>query len=244
MDSVGYDDDELLYLIKTNNDEFAFEKLYLKYRPLIISRLKRFRIQSRSFDDYFEECVITLSEAVKKYDKSRNKSFNRFFDMCIQNKIRNLLRDDYKYFYNFTLIDYDILESYNYKANEREGLLSLKENDLNYLSEYEKIIFTYYRNRLSISEIGKRIQKSSSTVYKTIGRILEKIELKEKEKITKTERIINDNKIHLSPREKNVINLYNKGYKANMIATELNLKTEQVYNALKRSFNKIKLYDK
>ena len=90
----------------------------------------------------------------------------------------------------------------------------------------------------------KRIQKSSSTVYKTIGRILEKIELKEKEKITKTERIINDNKIHLSPREKNVINLYNKGYKANMIATELNLKTEQVYNALKRSFNKIKLYDK
>ena len=82
MNDNRYNDNELLYLIKNNNDEDAFEKLYYKYRPLIVNRLKKFRIKSNNYEDYFQECLLTLSTCVTKYDETKGKTFNKYFDMC------------------------------------------------------------------------------------------------------------------------------------------------------------------
>ena len=96
---IKYNDNELLYLI-SEYDEYAFELLCEKYKPLIINRLKKFRIQAVNFDDYYQECLMVLYSCCENYREDKCYTFNIYLDVSIQNKIRNLLRKDHNYFYN------------------------------------------------------------------------------------------------------------------------------------------------
>lgn len=239
MDEFRYNDDELLYLIKENSDEAAFEELYNKYRPLIVSRLKKFKIQDNNYDDYFEECLITLSECVVKYDKEKGKTFNKYFDMCCVYKIRNLLRSERKYFYNVILADYDEIEKYNYTKNERDGLNILNEvGFLTTFSKLEKDVYNLSKTGKTIKEISNELSKSVRCIYNTFSRIRKK---SEKTPIIKTKNSTIDfweDTSYLSKTEKKVAMLYAKGFKPSEIAIETSLTKEQVYNALKRATNK------
>ena len=111
---IKYNDNELLYLI-SENDENAFEILCDKYRPLIISRLRSFKIQEKNFTDFYQECLMVLYQCSENYREDKNFTFNVYLDMSIQNKIRNLLRKDKNYFYNVSLLDVDTIDKITFK---------------------------------------------------------------------------------------------------------------------------------
>lgn len=243
MDDNVYDDNELLHLIKDNNDEVAFEKLYYKYRPLIISRLRKFRIKSINYDDYFQECLLTLSNCVNKYDPSRGKTFNKYFDMCCVNRIRNLLRSDRKFFYNVIFVDYDELEKYNYVINEKDNNYRLDEDScLPAFSKFERLVYNLFKDGKTPKEISDGLHKPIRSIYNTFSRIKHKARKIPILSITKTKTEIWDMK-KLSIMETEVIKLYNIGYKPNEIASILKLKNDQVYNALKRATKKLEEKD-
>ena len=92
-----YNDYELLYMVEEDSPE-AMEILINKYTPLIYARISKFHIKETYVDDYYQEGLIILFQATKKYNAESPMSFTNFFDLMLQRKIIDLLRKNKRYF--------------------------------------------------------------------------------------------------------------------------------------------------
>lgn len=224
-----YNDNELLYLISENN-EIAFEKLCEKYRPLIINRLKRFRIK-KNFEDFYQECLIVLYKCALLYREDKSTTFNKYLDKYIQFRIQVLLRKECQYFYNVELKEYEEIDKHHVVSDLREDLDGIVQINCirNELSTYEKRVLEYMKDGYNINEISVFENKDLRSVYNAIGRV--------KGKITKKAEIKKERAIvcrGLSPLEETVYEKYIEGFKAREISEIMNCKKEVVYDALKR----------
>ena len=231
MNMIKYNDNELLYLISQHN-EAALELLLKKYIPLIKRRLADFKIKSRSYDDYYQECLITFFSTIQKFREEKNGIFNLFLDYAIKNKIKALLKKEEKYFYNVVLTEDlehvgDFSGSDEYKVREfKTGILSDFEKDI-----YDK----YYCERFKVSEIASLMNCDMKRIYNAVGRIKGKIYLLDKDEI------VSGKKIEVfSPLEKEIYELYLKGLSVKEISKEKGYDIAKVCNALSRAKAKIK----
>ena len=90
-----YNDFELLYMIEENSSE-ALDIMINKYSSLIYSRIKKFKIKENYIDDYYQEGLLVLYQAIHKYDLESPMSFTNFFDLLLQRKFIDLLRKNKK----------------------------------------------------------------------------------------------------------------------------------------------------
>ena len=90
---MKYNDNELLYLL-SETDEVAFEFIIKKYEPLIKSRLIAFKINTKNYEDFFQECLIVLNKCIYNYREDRIIPFNSYFDKMIQYRIRYILEEE------------------------------------------------------------------------------------------------------------------------------------------------------
>ena len=70
-----YNDNELLYLLY-EGEEVARQLLFKKYKFLIYKRLRAFRIKDKNFDDFFQEGLMALNDAINHFNPYYHKSFN------------------------------------------------------------------------------------------------------------------------------------------------------------------------
>ena len=94
----NYNDYELLYLIREKSDE-ALEIMYRKYTPLIRKRILDFRIQV-NHEDFFQEGLLALDIAIRRYIDLYDKTFNKYFDLILQRRFIQILRKQEKHYYN------------------------------------------------------------------------------------------------------------------------------------------------
>ena len=106
---IKYNDNELLYLI-SEKDEVALEIMMNKYEPLIKSMLVRYKIKSKNFEDFYQECLMTLYNCVNKYREDRKISFNSYLEMSLNYCIQNILRKEKSYFYDVVLMEMQDLD--------------------------------------------------------------------------------------------------------------------------------------
>ncbi len=89
------DDNEILYMIEENNDNYAY--LIQKYRPLVIkicqNYLKEGKELGYEFDDLIQVANMGIMDAVNTYLENKNVLFYTYMVKCIKNKIRNELRN-------------------------------------------------------------------------------------------------------------------------------------------------------
>ena len=89
------DDNEILYMIEENNDNYAY--LIQKYRPLVIkicqTYLKEGKDLGYEFDDLIQIANMGIMDAVNTYLENKNVLFYTYMVKCIKNKIRNELRN-------------------------------------------------------------------------------------------------------------------------------------------------------
>ena len=227
---IEYNDNELLYLI-SEYDEAAFEILCEKYRPLIINRLKKFRIQPKNFEDYYQECLMVLYSCCNNYREDKNNTFNLYLDISIQNKIRNLLRKEHNYFYGVTLVELDKIDGVIFKdkddldySKNHDGFLNRIRNLL------EKEVMSLFLNGHNIKDIARALKIPSQRVYYIIGKY------RPKERY-KTINILGG---IFSDLENQVYDLYSKECKPREIAKFLNCDVSSIYNAIKRIKSKSK----
>ncbi len=168
-----YNDYELLYMISEESEE-ALEIMVNKYSVLIHSRLKKFRIQNNYLDDYYQEGLIVLFEAIKKYKTDSPMSFTNFFDLLLQRRIMDLLRKNKKYFENNLLVEeVEVVEIYNANNtnNNEEKILKLIDK----LSSFEQEVFKLkYKENLKASQIAKKLGADLKSVYGAHDRIRSK----------------------------------------------------------------------
>lgn len=120
MDYKQYNDYELFYLIYENHD-LAKEILFNKYKPMInrtVNKYKNFaKNHGLSEDDLYQEGIIGLYLAVKRYNEYKNNLFYTYARHLIEGSIYNAVRKNSNNSnrilsdaYSFTQEDYSLLD--------------------------------------------------------------------------------------------------------------------------------------
>ena len=239
---MKYNDNELLYLI-SETDEIAFEFIVKKYEPLIKSRLVNFKINVRSFEDYFQECLMTLNKCIMKYRDDKEISFNKYFDKMLQYRIKHILESEKDYYYNVINVDEIELDKLVITAAKDEFV----ESEV-MLSKYEKKVFELLKENKSIEIISSSLNKNAESVYNTIARVKRKLRNNKLSNNKLSDNKLSDNynlvynKSHeeLSFLEREVYLRYIQGYKAREISYMMRIEIDKVYNALRRIKKKLK----
>lgn len=226
---VKYNDHELLYLVSESN-EIAFEILIKKYEPLIKNRIVKYRINTKNYNDFYQECLSVLIMCIQKYNSDKKMSFSNYVDMSINYHIRNMLKKEKDYYYDVVLVDMTDIDYLKEETNDY--VVTFKEENTfvsSYLSNYEEEVYNYISDGLNVKEIATEIERGKESVYNTISRI--------KRKLIKS-KIIKENEDELTPLERAAYQKSLLGFKPREISKLLGVETSVVYNALKRAKNK------
>ncbi len=172
----GYNDYELLYLAKEQNEE-ALNLLFQKYDKLIIKKAHSFK-NIFDLEDLCQEGKMILNKAIQTFDELYNKTFTRYFEMLIEHRFIDLVRKRQRELKNIE-IDNEKIESYQLKGTEQINSLILNEMiDLNYrkLSEFEQQVFEYkYLRNMKVLEISNYLDTYPVNISNALQRIKKKI---------------------------------------------------------------------
>ena len=172
----NYNDFEIISMIKQDNEE-AFMFMVEKYKFFIAKNIKKFNL-IKQYDDIFQESLMILYKSAIRFDESYNKSFMRYFENNLINRLISLKKKDNKHgeFLATKLKDFQemvICEPMNVIYSECEI-----KGALNEFSELEKEVFqTKIIGKLSVRETSKKLQYSEKQIYNALDRIKKKIKL-------------------------------------------------------------------
>jgi len=170
MDYKKYNDYELIYMVKENDDQ-SKDILLEKYRPIIMSLVnKHYKNNinnSYDYDDYYQEAMLSFYKAIREYDSNKEALFYTFIVICIDRallsfsrKISSLKKNVYNNYISIDDIDYAIED---------------KEQSINYINRL-KDIENIYRNVIYDSklEIGSILElRYNGFNYREISELLD-----------------------------------------------------------------------
>lgn len=189
----------------------AFEEIVKLMRTKLEQISHKFQIPGFSHDDIFQESLFALRyKAIKDYDMSRSTQsivspFDKFAVLCIRRHLSTKLKSAYqnkqKVWISSVSLDQDRNSSSSEESlflvdimtDSEDTILDNLEDKEYYknlfsilyekLSDFEKRIFRLYRQKLSYSEITKKINKADGTriKVKSVDNGLSRIKLKAKD---------------------------------------------------------------
>ncbi len=80
-------DEELVKLIKEDNNKEALEFLLSKYKDLVNMKVGKYFIIGAEREDMVQEGMIGLYKAVQNFEKEKQSSFKSFANMCIERQM-------------------------------------------------------------------------------------------------------------------------------------------------------------
>lgn len=187
-------DYELLEYIDSNEE--AYNLLFKKYKPLIISLAKKYYESCKNYGyelkDIVQEGMIGLHNSIEYFDINKNVKFYTLARVCIERQMLNIVKVS-KQQNNKVLNESIPYESENndlitklgdYNSNPLD--LIIKEDNKNNicnkiypkLSEEERKVFDYKIRGFNTEEIATILNKSVKQVSNTVSRIKIKINKK------------------------------------------------------------------
>lgn len=183
MEYKEINDNELLYLISDNNDDYK-KVLFEKYKPIVLSLAKKYNAinidTAIDYDDLVQIGYIGLNNAIRFY-KEDNCLFYTFACFCIDHA---LSKEVYKTLYrkgrnNYSFISYeeDKLNSIIRVEEEKETLhfseLFLKVK--NFLDFFDALVFELRLNGFKYKEIALLLDVKESKVDYSIQKTRRKL---------------------------------------------------------------------
>lgn len=172
-----YNDYELLYLIY-ECEEDALGILFKKYDPLIKKKLHDFKVKSYCYEDYYQECLVILFLAIRKYSPFVGKSFTRYFELLLTRNIATMVRRSIRRKEEYIVDDLSMLiDEDNQFGYEDKMIVSGESKDtffkndkidipLNSLSSFEKETFRLrYVKGMSYQEIASITNQDVRKIY-------------------------------------------------------------------------------
>ncbi|HOO43480.1 MAG TPA: sigma-70 family RNA polymerase sigma factor [Bacillota bacterium] len=172
----NYNDFEIVNLIKQGNEE-AFDFMVEKYQYLIAKKIRKFNLTDQ-FDDLFQEALMILHKSVLSFDESYNKTFTRYFELNLVNKLITIKNKSNKYGQFLSeklpgLYYGSVKESMNYYISENEIRTALET-----LSDLEKQVFQIkIIEKRTVRETADFLNMPEKKIYNALDRIKNKLKL-------------------------------------------------------------------
>ena len=176
MSFTDIEDNELSYLLRSNND--AFEYLINRYQKRIFGFIKNFKLQNcikkLDYEDFYQECFIVFLKCLDMFDDEYN--FYNYLHSAINKKLyklwkkeafnENIISLDYsESVENFSLLDVVGEDDYIYSSKQIEDFIDIK------LDSITREIFKYKKRGYNAQEISKLIGISRKIVYKKVSEL-------------------------------------------------------------------------
>lgn len=198
MNYRDYNDNELLFYISENNED-ANEIIYKKYEPLIASMAKKFIKSCENvgleLNDFIQEGMLGLSNAIKEFDDSKDVTFFTFAKTCIERKMISLAisskRQKHKILNeslsleitddegNYSNLEYILGDNKNNPENliiNMENQKELIKKATLVLTDFEMQVFELKINDFGYKEIAEVLDKEPKAIDNALQRI--KLKLK------------------------------------------------------------------
>lgn len=184
-------DYELLYFIRQQNHN-AFEYLFRKYEKMLWSIIhehtKHYRYLGMERDDFMQHASLCFYQSVQHYREDKCASFSTFLYLCIERKVKTLLRDAFRgsnqLFLESISMDEEILNAENlllvdtientypeycpqwtFQLKEEIGNL---ETSLAAMKEIERAVFFKWREGYTYKEIARALQVEVKFIDNTV----------------------------------------------------------------------------
>ncbi|MDX8336627.1 sigma-70 family RNA polymerase sigma factor [Candidatus Cetobacterium colombiensis] len=185
--------DEKDVILAKNGDSEAIEKVFLKYKNVILKNSRTLYIKGGDVDDLLQEGYIGLMKAIKSFDETKDVCFSTFANLCIKRQIITAVKSsnsNKNEKLNTSLIgdkdtNLDDLIQYSkpsvsYYSPEDlvlgKELLQLLKGFLDKnLTPLEKKVFTYICKQYKYTEIAKILEEEPKKIDNTIQRVRKKI---------------------------------------------------------------------
>lgn len=96
MDYKKYNDYELVYMVRENDDD-SKSILFRKYEPVIISIAKEFYERYKNFgydyEDFYQEALISFQRAIVSYNENKDSLFYTFINVCLRRNLQSFCRN-------------------------------------------------------------------------------------------------------------------------------------------------------
>lgn len=189
-------DEELVKLIKQDNNKEALEYLLDKYKELVNMKVGKYFIIGAEREDMIQEGMIGLYKAVQNFEGDKQSSFKSFANMCIERQMITAIKtsnrqkhmplngylslnssageedDDGKdlmEIFNANLIE-DPLET----ITKKEYYKNIENTIDKSLSEFEKQVLKRFINGESYEQIATKLDTQAKSVDNAIQRIRKK----------------------------------------------------------------------
>lgn len=178
-------DYELLYLASEDIDAVV-DILFKKYQKLIYLKIQKYNSSRPNFEDYLNEAMLSLYEAVENYQDKN--SFGTYLNKCIDSSLINYkkrtTRNKNKILSEAISLDDDNLSiipvsEKNYNPEiilyEEYDYESLKKEIIDKLTWKEELVFVLKEQDFTCKEISEITDNNLRTVYNIISRIKKKM---------------------------------------------------------------------
>ncbi len=185
MDANDY---ELVFLAQDGNED-AINKLYQKYKPIIVKKRKNAIVLAShhgvEINDIMQEGFIGLDEAIKTFSQETEATFYTFAMLCVERQIASYLkkvtRGKDKILNEAIAINDNLEKTMKDKMDIEKYFVSI-DNNMEItkvieekLTTFEKKVFDLRIQGYSVEEIAKSLNKDTKAIYNTLFRIRDKI---------------------------------------------------------------------
>lgn len=160
-----------------------FTACFKSYVPYVKSRVMVFCHNMDEFDDYLQEGLLGLLQAVETYDKTKGVAFLTYAKVCIDHRLTNFVRKSSgknkvpkKYILGFdSITNIKTEDTPENIVIDKDEVEFLKQKAKFHLSKMEYKVFVYYICGYSYSEISAKLNVPVKSVDNAINRIKTKL---------------------------------------------------------------------
>lgn len=160
------------------NEEVSAER----YSRLVTRYVRRYFLSGGEFDDLYQEGMIALLSAIRKYDPSRSDNFEAYASKCIKNRLFDVLRRDISENDRICQVDSVLSDSFTdpgcdpeAKVLGDESAIEIRQGILDLLSAFEASVLDLYLKGYTVKEISEKLGRSIKSVDNAVVRIRNKL---------------------------------------------------------------------